>query len=168
MIGASFEGCFLPSLEKIGSMFLEKRIFFYFVNVFSLFRNYIPLEKRRTLYLTNLNPFLPRMLCAILSMYFWYFVIISPWIMVGPLHLLNLNPLLFFQRCFFQVWLKLALRFWRRGFLNFVNVLLLFRNNLPLKKGRKLHLKKLESPLPNDDWPSLDKIGSVFLDKRIF
>ena len=53
-------------------------------------------------------------------------------------------------------------------FLNFGNVLLLFRNYLPLEKGRELHLKKLESPLPNDDWPSLDKIGSVFLDKRIF
>ena len=31
-----------------------------------------------------------------------------------------------------QVWLKLAQWFWRRGFLNFINVFLLFSNDLPL------------------------------------
>ena len=49
-----------------------------------------------------------------------------------------------------QVWFKLAQWFWRRRFLNFVNVFSLFRNNLPLEKGRALHLKKLESTSPND------------------
>ena len=49
-----------------------------------------------------------------------------------------------------QVGLKLQ-RFLRsRFFLNFVNVFFLFRNYLPLEKGRTLHLRKLKSPLPND------------------
>ena len=34
-----------------------------------------------------------------------------------------------------QVWLKWAQWFWRRRFLNFVNVFSLFRNYLPLEKG---------------------------------
>ena len=34
-----------------------------------------------------------------------------------------------------QIWLKLAKRFWRRRFLNFVNVYLLFRDYLPLEIG---------------------------------
>jgi len=33
---------------------------------------------------------------------------------------------------------------------NFVNVLMLFRNYLPLEKGGALHLNNLESPLPKD------------------
>ena len=44
-----------------------------------------------------------------------------------------------------QVWLKLAQWFWRRRFLNFLNVFSLFRNYLPLEKGGALHLNKLES-----------------------
>ena len=47
-----------------------------------------------------------------------------------------------------QVWLKLALWFFRRRFLKFVNVFSLSPYNLPLEKGGALHLKKLESPLP--------------------
>ena len=35
-------------------------------------------------------------------------------------------------------------------FFNFVNVFSLFRNYLPLEKGRALHLNKLEFPLPKD------------------
>ena len=58
---------------------------------------------------TNLNPLHPRLFCAkfgwnglsgsreedflILSMYFYYFVIISPWKKVGPFIWTNLNPL---------------------------------------------------------------------------
>ena len=57
---------------------------------------------------TNLNPLYPKMLCAdcgwkwlsaaredflILSMYFPYFVIISPWKKAGPFIWTNLNPL---------------------------------------------------------------------------
>ena len=49
-----------------------------------------------------------------------------------------------------QVWLKLAQLFWRRRFLNFINLFSLFRNYLPLEKGRALHLNKLESHSPKD------------------
>ena len=49
-----------------------------------------------------------------------------------------------------QVWLKMAKWFWRRRFLNFVNVFSLFLNYLPLEKCGALHLKKLESPSPKD------------------
>ena len=51
---------------------------------------------------------------------------------------------------FCQVWLKLAQWFWRRRFLNFVNVLLLFRKYLHLEMGMALHLTKLESPSHHD------------------
>ena len=37
-----------------------------------------------------------------------------------------------------QVWLKLAQWFWRRRFLNFIDVFSPFRNYLPLKKGGAL------------------------------
>ena len=49
-----------------------------------------------------------------------------------------------------QVWLKLGQCFWRRRFLNFVNIFSLFRNYLSLEKGGVLHLNKSESPLPKD------------------
>ena len=49
-----------------------------------------------------------------------------------------------------QVWLKLTHWFWRRRFLNFVNLLSLFHNNLQLKKGVALHLNKLEFPASKD------------------
>ena len=49
-----------------------------------------------------------------------------------------------------QIWLKLAQRFWRRIFLNFVNVFSLSRNDHPLEKGWTLHLNKFESPSPKD------------------
>ena len=71
-----------------------------FVNVFSLFRYYLPLEKGMALHLFKLESIHPRMLCAkfgrnwpsgsgeedflILSMYFRFFVIISPWKRAGP------------------------------------------------------------------------------------
>ena len=48
-----------------------------------------------------------------------------------------------------QVWLKLALWFWRR-FFNFFNVFSLFHYYLPLEEGRALHLNKIESPSPKD------------------
>ena len=70
-----------------------------------------------------------------------------------------------------QVWLKLAQWFWRRRFLNLVNVFSLFRNYLPFEKGLALNLNKLESPSPKDALikfvPSLVKIGPVVLEKKI-
>ena len=94
-------------------MVLEKKIF-NFVNVFSLFRSYLPLEKGGALHLKK-----PK------------------------------SPSLKYALC--QVWLKLAQWFWRRRFLNFVNVFLLFHDYLPLEMGGALHLNKLESPPPKDD-----------------
>ena len=58
--------------------------------------------------------------------------------------------ILFIQGCIVQVWLKLAQRFWRRRYFNFVNVFLLFHKYLPWNKGRALHLNKLESSSPKD------------------
>ena len=50
-----------------------------------------------------------------------------------------------------QVWLKLSQWFWSRRFFNFVKVFsLYYRNYLPLKMGRALHLNKLGSPSPKD------------------
>ena len=66
-----------------------------------------------------------------------------------------------------QIWLKLAQWFWRRGFLNFVNVLSLFRNYLLLEKGRDLHLNKLESPSSKDALCQVWlKLGQWFLRRR--
>ena len=97
---------------KLAQWFWRKR-FFNFVNVFSLFRNYLTLEKGGALHLNKLeSPSSKNDLC-------WD-------------------------------WLKLAHWFWRRRFLNFVNVFSLFRNYLTLEKGEALHLNKLESPSPKD------------------
>mgnify|MGYP003688421365 CR=1 FL=1 len=49
-----------------------------------------------------------------------------------------------------QVWLKLAQWFWRRRFLNFINVFLLFCNYLSLEKCMTHHLRKLEFFSPKD------------------
>ena len=91
-------------LIEIGSVVLEKRNF-----LISLFRNYLPLEKAGPFIWINLNSLHPRMLCAkfgwnwlsgsgeedflISSMYFHYFVIISPWKRAEPSIWTNLNPL---------------------------------------------------------------------------
>ena len=66
--------------------------------------------------------------------------------------LIHLNKLEFPspKDALWQVWLKLAEWFRRRRFFNFVNIFLLFRNYLPLQKGRALYLNKLESPSPKD------------------
>ena len=62
----------------------------------------------------------------------------------GALHLNKLDfPLPKDVLC--QVWLKLARWFWRRRFLNLVNVFSLFLNYLPFEKGGALHLNKLDS-----------------------
>ena len=112
---------------------------------------------------TNLNLLRSRMLCAkfgwnwpsgsweeefkISSMYFCYLVIILLGKGQGPLFEKIESPSP--KDGLYQVWLKLAQWFWRR-FFNFVNVFLLFGNNLPLEKGGALHLNKLESPSPKD------------------
>ena len=94
--------------------------FLNFVNVFSLCRNYLPLEKGGANHLNKLESPSPKdALC--------------------------------------QVWLNMAQWFWRRRFLNFVNVFTLFRNYLPLEKGGALHLNKVKSPSPK--WMLCAKFG---------
>ena len=66
-----------------------------------------------------------------------------------------------------QVWLKMARWFWRRTFLNFVNVFSLFRNYLPLGKGGALHLNKFESPSSKDALCQVWlKLAQWFLSRR--
>ena len=43
----------MSSLVEIGPVVLEKKIFINFVNVFSIFRNYLPLEKGEALHLNK-------------------------------------------------------------------------------------------------------------------
>ena len=107
---------------KIGSVFLEKRIFF------------------------------------ILSMHFRYFVIISSWKRVGPFIWTNLNSLHPRILCTTLGWnWPMVLE---KKIFYFVNVFSLFRNYLPLEKGRALYLNKLKGR----GWPRFllpGKIGGV-------
>ena len=65
-------------------------------------------------------------------------------------------------------WLSGFWWFWRRRFLNSVNLFSLFRNYLPLEKGVALHLNKFELPSPNGCFvPSLVEISPVVLEKKI-
>ena len=109
-----------------------RREFFNYVNVFSLFCNYLPLEKGRTLHLNKLE---------------------SP------------SP----KDALWQVWLKLAQWFWRRRFLNFVNVFSLFWIISPWKRAGPFFWKKTWIPLTTECFvPSWVEIGSVVLEKKIF
>ena len=68
-----------------------------------------------------------------------------------------------------QVWLKLTHWFWRRRFLNFVNVFLLFHNYPPLEKGRTLNLNKLGSPSQKEVLCQVWlKLVQWFLRRRVF
>ena len=108
-----------------------RREFFNFFNVFSLFLNYLPLEKGGALHLKKLE---------------------TP----SPKDALS------------QVWLKLSQWFWRRGFLNFVNVFSLFHKN-PLGKGHGPSFEQTWIPKTQECIvPCLVEIGSVVLDKKIF
>ena len=66
--------CFVPSLVEIDSVVLEKRFLLNFINVFFLFRNYLPLEKA-WLYLNKLESPSPKdAMCQvwlILVQWFW-------------------------------------------------------------------------------------------------
>ena len=68
------QGCFVPSLVEIGPVVLEK-IFFTFVSVFSLFRNYLPFDKGGALHLNKLESPSPKdALCQVgmkLALWFW-------------------------------------------------------------------------------------------------
>ena len=78
----------------------------------------------------------------------WFFI----WTNLNPLH-----PRMHYA--------NLAQRFWRRTFLNFANVFLLFRNFLPLEKVWALDFNKLESSFTQ----ILVEIGlAVLEEKKIF
>ena len=132
---------------------------------FGYFRIISPWKRAGPFIWTNLNPLHPRMLCAkfswnwhsgpgekdfiILSMYFHYFVIISPWKRAGPFIWTNLNPLHPRMLCakFSWNWLSGS---GEEDFLILSMFFPYFCNYLPLEKGGALHLNKLESPLPKD------------------
>ena len=104
---------------EIGPMFLGRRCF-NFVNVFSLFHNYLPLEKFGALHLNKLESHSPMdVLCQV-----W--LKLAQWFSSGPV----------VQQ--------------KRIFFNFINVFSLFRNNLPLEKSDALQLDKFESCLPKN------------------
>ena len=57
--------------------------------------------------------------------------------------------------------------FLEKTILKFRNIFLLFRNYLPLKKGRALYLNKLEFPLPNGALCKVWlKLAQWFLERR--
>ena len=79
------------------------------------------------------------------SMYFRYFVIISPLKRAGTFIWTNLNSLHPRMHCakFGRKWLSAS---GEEDFLCFVNVFSPFRNYLPFEKGGALYLNKSESP----------------------
>ena len=96
---------------KIDPEVLEKKIFKFVKNVISLFRYYLHWKKVWPFIGKKLSPHHQRMHCAmfgwnclsgsrsgeedslISTIYFHYFVIISPWKRAGPVIWTNLNPL---------------------------------------------------------------------------
>ena len=159
----SFNDALCQVWLKLAKCFWRRR-FLNCINIFSIFRNYLPLDKTKALHLTNLISHQPRMRCIILIEIalvvqertffkihpgiFSLFRNFLPLEKVRGLHLnkpesASRNDLL----C--QVCLKLTQWSWRR-FLNFINVFWLFRNYLPMEKGEALHLFRLESHLLTD------------------
>ena len=76
-------------------------------------------------------------------MYFHYFIIISTWN-------LEKDYIPIPQGWFLPSLVEIITVFWRRRFLNFVNLFLLFRNYFPLEQDAALQLDKIESPSPKD------------------
>ena len=153
----------------------EEDFFLKLVNLFTLFCNYPPLEKGGLLLWTNLNPLHPRMICAKfgwndfsnLSMFIYYFKIISPWKRTGPFMWTNLNPLHPRMICAKICW-NMNKWLWRR-FLNFVNAFLLFRNYPPSKKGHGPSFEQTWAPFTQKCFePSLVEISPLVLEKKIF
>ena len=140
------------------------RRYFNFVNVFWLFCNYPFLEKGGALHLKKLESLLLEdELCQVwlkLAKWFWrgrflnfvnvflLFCNYIPFEKIGAVHLNKTESLQPRMLCakFGWYWPSGS---WRRRFLNFVYVFLLFRN-LPLENGGALHLNKLEFPSPKN------------------
>ena len=130
------------SLVEIGSVVLEKKIFLNFVNLFSLFRNYLPLEKGGVLYLNKVES--PSSKDALCQVWLWrrrffnfmdVFSLFRNYLPLEKGRVLHLNklesPLPKDTLC--QVWLKSNNWSWIRRFFKFVNVFSLFFNISPLK-----------------------------------
>ena len=105
------------------------------------------------------------------SMYFRYFVLISPWKKVSPFIWINLNFL--YPRMLWFGWNQRRKFGWNwprgSGEEDFEISSMYFRYFViipPLEKSVALHLNKLESPLPkNALW--LVEIGQVVLEKKM-
>ena len=110
-------------------MVLEKKIFLNFFNVFSLFCNYLPLEKSRALNLNNLESPSPKdALCQVwlkLAQWFWrirflnvvnVFSLFHNYLPLEKGWAFHLNKLESpsHKDALCQIWLKLAQWFWRR------------------------------------------------------
>ena len=106
-----------------------------------------PWKKERPFIWTNMKPVYPRMLCAkfswnwssgsgenfqISSIYYHYFVIISPWKRTEPFSYRLESPSSKDALC--HVKLKLAQWFWRR-FFNFINIFSFFSLSSPFLNG---------------------------------
>ena len=144
-----------------------RRRFLKVVNLFSLFPNYLPLEKGVALRLNKIESPSPKdALCQVwlkLAPWFWrrrFLKVVNlsllfpnylPFWIGLALHLNKFESPLPWDTLY-QVWLKLAPWFWRRRSLIVVNLFLLFPNYLPFWIGLALHLKKPESPLPRDSF----------------
>ena len=127
------KGCLVPSLVEIVPVVLGKKIlissmyFCYFVII-------SPWKRAQPFIWTNFNPLYQRMICAkfrwnwhrgsreedfffnlnfkILSMYFHYFVIVSPWKMVWSFIWKKLNSL--HKDALYEVWLKCPSCSWEK------------------------------------------------------
>ena len=93
------------------------------------------------------------------SIYFHYFVIISPWKRIGPSY--EKTRILFTQGYFVPSFVEIDPLILEKKILKFVNVFSQFCNYLPLEQDRALHFNKLESLHPKMicakcgwDWPS--------------
>ena len=158
----------MPSLVEIGTVFCKRR-FLNFVNVFSLLSllgKGWGLSCQQTWIPFNQWCVVP----SLVEIRFWFwrrffnfvnvFSLFRNYLPLGKGVILHLkkfeSPLNNDALC--QVWLRLAQWFWRRRFLNFVNIFLFFRNYIPLEKGGVLHLKKVESPSSKDVLCHLNKL----------
>ena len=157
------QGWFVPSLIEIGPVVVEKKIL-KFVNVFSLFRNYLPLEKGTALHLNKLEFRSPKdALCQVwlklaqwflrtwffLLMYFSNFLNYLPLVKNWAFFRTNLNPINPKILCVKFHWN------WPTGsgeeIFKICQCFLQFCNYFPLEKGRVLRLNKHDSPSPKDD-----------------
>ena len=140
--------------------------FWSFVDIFPLFHYYLPYEKGMALHLNKHDFPSPKdALCQVWwKMAQWFlrrrrFINFFSVFSLFPYHLhlkkvgaIDLNKLESSspKNVLCQVWLKLALWFLRKRFLQSVDIFLLFRYFLPLEKDKVLYLNKLETPSPKN------------------